>query len=159
MSINVQSLRPSNLYRNITVGWFLGASAAYCVGLYNATLLLSEKGLYLMLLVMSVFTVISVQKNIRDRFESIPVSEAMHKAAYAVLALSLSVFAISINNAELALSEKGFFIISFLSSLYSSLVIQKNVRDLEVFKKLEMKEEKKNEEILLKKEEDLKIRS
>lgn len=143
MSINVQSLRPSNLYRNITVGWFLGASAAYCVGLYNATLLLSEKGLYLMLLVMSVFTVISVQKNIRDRLESIPVSEAMHKAAYAVLALS----------------EKGFFIISFLSSLYSSLVIQKNVRDLEVFKKLEMKEEKKNEEILLKKEEELKIRS
>lgn len=83
----------------------------------------------------------------------------MHKAAYGVLCLSLTVFAVSINNVELSLSEKGFFIISFLSSLYTSLVIQKNVRDLEVFKKLELKEEKRNEDIILKKEEEVKIRS
>lgn len=159
MSVNIQSLRPSSLYRNITVTWFIGTIAAYCIGLYNAELLLSEKGLYLMLLVMSVFTVVSVQKNIRDKLESIPVSEAMHKAAYGVLGLSLTVFAVSINNVELSLSEKGFFIISFLSSLYTSLVIQKNVRDLEVFKKLELKEEKRNEDIILKKEEEVKIRS
>lgn len=57
MIVNIQSLRPSSLYRNITVSWFISTLAAYCISLYNAELLLSEKGLYLMLLVMSVFTV------------------------------------------------------------------------------------------------------
>ena len=58
------------------IAWFalLAALLLLAIGLWNASLLLSEKGFYGIGFAMSLFAVVAVQKNIRDL--------AAHKAAY-----------------------------------------------------------------------------
>ncbi|HHA3402502.1 TPA: YiaA/YiaB family inner membrane protein [Salmonella enterica subsp. salamae serovar 1,4,12,[27]:b:[e,n,x]] len=50
------------------VSWIalIGGIVAYLVGLWNATLLLSEKGFYGLAFFLSLFGAVAVQKNIRD---------------------------------------------------------------------------------------------
>lgn len=61
-----ENIPTSNLYNMIS--WLaLGISVALLVvGLFNATLTLSEKGFYMMAFTMSLFAAITVQKNTRD---------------------------------------------------------------------------------------------
>ena len=47
--------------------------------------------------------------------------------------LTLLLLAIGLWNANLLLSEKGFYGISFALSLFASVAVQKNVRDLSKF--------------------------
>lgn len=52
----------------VSLCWFslVAAIALLTVGLFNATLTLSEKGFYAISFAMSLFAVIAVQKNVRD---------------------------------------------------------------------------------------------
>lgn len=61
-----ENIPTSNLY--YLISWVaLGISVALLVvGLFNATLTLSEKGFYMMAFTMSLFAAITVQKNTRD---------------------------------------------------------------------------------------------
>jgi len=59
--------RPSAAF--IASAWtalLLGA-VAYLVGLFNAEMLLNEKGYYLTLLLFGLFSAVSLQKSVRDR--------------------------------------------------------------------------------------------
>src|SRR5215216_6107361 len=64
-------------------GAFVGASwcalflgtIAYLVGLWNAQMLLNEKGYYFTVLLYGLFAAVSVQKCVRDRLEGIPVTD------------------------------------------------------------------------------------
>ena len=47
-----------------------------------------------------------------------------------LLALALALLAIGLWNAELLASEKGFYAMSFVLSLFAAVAIQKNVRDV-----------------------------
>ncbi|WP_173664801.1 inner membrane protein YiaA [Hymenobacter sp. AT01-02] len=60
------------------LSWFstLLAIALLVVGLWNATLLLSEKGFYAMAFALSLFAAIAVQKNTRDAHGRTPESAA-----------------------------------------------------------------------------------
>ncbi|MDA1173803.1 MAG: YiaA/YiaB family inner membrane protein, partial [Chloroflexi bacterium] len=55
----------------VMVSWVVLAAGmiAYFAGLWNSDMELNEKGYYLVVLLYALFSVISVQKSIRDRLE------------------------------------------------------------------------------------------
>jgi uncharacterized membrane protein YiaA len=48
--------------------------------------------------------------------------------------MSILLLTIGLWNAEIGSSEKGFFAMSFLLSLFAAVAVQKNIRDLALFK-------------------------
>jgi uncharacterized membrane protein YiaA len=117
---------------------FVGASWAalaigglsYLIGLWNSAMALNEKGFYFILLVFGLFAAVSLQKSVRDRLEGIPVTSIYFTLCWAGLGIALLLLCVGLWNAELALSEKGFFGMAYLFSLFGSVAVQKNVRDL-----------------------------
>ena len=123
-------------------GAFVGASwiamltgiVSYCVGLWNATMELNEKGYYFVILLFGLFAVISVQKSVRDKAEGLPVTELYYGISWFATLASIMLLIIGLWNADLFLSEKGFYGISFILSIFSAIAVQKNTRDAKLFK-------------------------
>lgn len=117
---------------------FIGASwlalcigmVSYCVGLWNATMQLNEKGYYFTILLFGLFSVISVQKAVRDKLENIQVTEMYYGISWFTTIAAIVLLVIGLWNADLELSEKGFYGMSFTLSLYSAIAVQKNTRDV-----------------------------
>ena len=104
---------------------------AYLLGLWNAAgMLLNEKGYYLAVLVLGLYSAISLQKTLRDRAEGIPTTQLYYLISWAALAVSIALIIIGLMNAgSLSLSEKGFYLMSFTMSIFAAVTIQKNTRD------------------------------
>lgn len=116
----------------IAASWaalLLGA-AAYLVGLFNAEMVLNEKGYYLTLLLFGLFAAVSLQKSVRDRVEGIAVSGLYYALCWFALLVSLLLLLVGLWNATLLLSEKGFYGMAFALSLFGAVAVQKNTRDL-----------------------------
>ncbi|MEZ4787808.1 MAG: inner membrane protein YiaA [Flavobacterium haoranii] len=103
---------------------------SYCIGLLNAQMELNEKGYYFTILLFGLFSVISIQKSVRDRAEGIPVTDMYYGISWFTTIASITLLVIGLWNADLELSEKGFYGMSFLLSLFSAISVQKNTRDL-----------------------------
>jgi len=120
---------------------FVGASwialltgmTSFCIGLFNAEMLLNEKGYYFTILLFGLFSAISVQKCVRDRMEGIIVTDMYYGISWFSTIASLILLIIGLWNADLLLSEKGFFGMAFTLSLFSAIAVQKNTRDLKQF--------------------------
>jgi uncharacterized membrane protein YiaA len=123
--------RPSGAF--VAASWialFLGV-IAYLVGLWNATLMLNEKGYYFIVLMYGLFSAVSIQKSVRDRAENIPVTGMYFGLAWVSILLTIVLLAIGLWNAgSLQLSEKGFYAMAFALSLFGAIAVQKNTRDL-----------------------------
>ncbi|UII29459.1 YiaA/YiaB family protein [Fulvivirga maritima] len=104
---------------------------AYFIGLYNAEMLLNEKGYYFSIIMFGLFSVVSVQKSVRDRLEGIPVTDIYYGISWFSALLAVTLLVVGLWNAELTLSEKGFYAMSFLLSMFSAIAVQKNTRDLQ----------------------------
>lgn len=122
---------------------FIGASwlalllgmLTYLIGLFNAGMELNEKGYYFTLLMFGLFAAVSLQKTVRDRAENLPVTNLYYGIAWCALGIALGLLAIGLWNAgSITLSEKGFYGIGFALSLFASVAVQKNVRDLARFR-------------------------
>jgi uncharacterized membrane protein YiaA len=117
---------------------FVGASwaalsiggAAFVVGLWNAEMSLNEKGYYLTLLLYGLFGAVSLQKTVRDRVERIPVTGVYFALCWFAVLSAVALLAVGLWNAGLAPSEKGFYAMSYVLSLFAAVAVQKNVRDL-----------------------------
>ena len=122
--------RPSNAF--VAVSWLvlIVGMTAYFIGLYNADMPLNEKGYYFTIIMFGLFAVVSVQKSVRDRLEGIPVTDLYYGISWFAAILSVTLLIIGLWNADLALSEKGFYGMSFLLSIFSAIAVQKNTRDL-----------------------------
>ncbi|AXG69770.1 inner membrane protein YiaA [Kordia sp. SMS9] len=107
---------------------------SYCIGLWNATMELNEKGYYFTILLFGLFSVVSVQKAVRDRMEGIPVTDIYYGISWFTTLAAILLLVVGLWNAELALSEKGFYGMSFTLSLFASVAVQKNTRDLQSIK-------------------------
>ena len=61
----------------IGASWFalLAGTVGYCIGLWNASMQLNEKGYYFTILLFGLFAVISVQKSVMDRAEGLAVTD------------------------------------------------------------------------------------
>lgn len=121
---------PSPTY--VTASWLvlIIGIVAYLIGLYNAEMELNEKGYYLTILLFGLFSAVALQKCVRDKQEGIPVTAMFLSISWFGLIAAILLLVIGLWNAELLLSEKGFYGMSYLLSLYSAVTVQKNVRDL-----------------------------
>lgn len=104
----------------------------YLIGLFRAEMLLNEKGYYFTILMYGLFSVISLQKAVRDRLEGIPVTDIYYGISWFSTLLSILLLIIGLWNAELLPSEKGFYAFAFLLATYGAIAVQKNTRDNQV---------------------------
>ncbi len=111
------------------VALFTG-SVTYIVGLWNAEMQLNEKGYYFTILMYGLFSAVSLQKSVRDRLEGIAVTGIYFGLCWLSLGISLVLLGVGLWNASVTLSEKGFYAMSFLLSLFAAVAVQKNVRDV-----------------------------
>jgi len=116
---------------------FIGASwvalglglISYCIGLWNADMMLNEKGYYFTIILFGLFSGISVQKCVRDKSEGIPVTDIYYGISWFTTIASIVLLVVGLRNADLALSEKGFYGMSFTLALFAAIAVQKNTRD------------------------------
>lgn len=120
----------------IAASWtaFLVGTIAFIIGLWNADMQLNEKGYYFTVLMFGLFSAISVQKAVRDQLEGIPVTNLYYGIAWFTTLLSIVLLTVGLWNAELLRSEKGFYAMSFVLSLFSAIAVQKNTRDVKTAK-------------------------
>jgi len=124
---------------------FIGASwvslgiglISYCIGLWNADMMLNEKGYYFTVILFGLFSAISVQKCVRDKAEDIEVTDIYYGISWFTTIISILLLIIGLRNADLYLSEKGFYAMAFTLALFSAIAVQKNTRDLKAFDKAE----------------------
>src|SRR6218665_3514195 len=102
---------------------------AFIIGLWNAEMELNEKGYYFTVLMFGLFAAISVQKAVRDQLEGIPVTNLYYGIAWFATILSIILITVGLWNAGITRSEKGFYAMSFVLSVFSVIAVQKNTRD------------------------------
>lgn len=121
--------QPSNVY--IGASWLalIAGVSAFLIGLWNAEIMLSEKGYYLTVLLYGLFAAVSIQKSVRDQDEGIPVTGIYLGLSWASILLAILLLVIGLWNATMFLSEKGFYGMSFVLSLFAAITVQKNTRD------------------------------
>jgi len=124
----------------IGASWFalLTGMVGYCVGLWNAGMQLNEKGYYFTVLLFGLFAVISVQKSVRDRAEGLVVSDLYYGLSWFATIAAMVLLTIGLWNADITLSEKGFYAMSFCLSMFSAIAVQKNTRDASLLEDKEL---------------------
>src|SRR6478735_8666046 len=119
----------------IGASWFalLSGVTGYCIGLWNATMQLNEKGYYFTILLFGLFAVISVQKSVRDRAEGHAVTDLYYGISWFATIAAMVLLTIGLWNADITRSEKGFYAMAFCLSMFSAIAVQKNTRDSKMF--------------------------
>ena len=131
--MQMQIHRPTGAFVGASWTALLVGGITYLVGLWNSSLQLNEKGYYFTVLMYGLFSAVSLQKSVRDRLENIPVTGIYFGLCWVSLGLSILLLAVGLWNSEMASSEKGFFAMSYLLSLFAAVTVQKNVRDIALF--------------------------
>ncbi|HLS60133.1 MAG TPA: inner membrane protein YiaA [Virgibacillus sp.] len=117
---------------------FIGASwaalligvLAFLIGLFNSTMELNEQGYYFAILIFGLYAAVSLQKAVRDKDEGIPVTSIYFGISWLALIISIFLMGIGLYNAgSIILSEKGFYGMAFVLSLFAAVTVQKNIRD------------------------------
>jgi len=121
--------KPTKAFRIASLAALIVGVGAYFIGLYTATMSLNEKGYYFTIMLFGLFSVVSLQKTVRDKMEGVPATKAYFLASAVATASAIVLLVIGLLNAELLLSEKGFFGMAFTLSLFAAITVQKNVRD------------------------------
>ena len=122
--------KPSKAFRMASVAMLVAGVAAFLIGLANATMQLNEKGYYLSVLLFGLFSFVSLQKTIRDKMEGQTISKPYFMMCWVAAGSAIALLTVGLVNAELLLSEKGFYAMAFLLSGFAAITVQKNVRDV-----------------------------
>ncbi|MED3561192.1 inner membrane protein YiaA [Bacillus xiapuensis] len=121
---------PTSAFKWASWAALLVGVAAYLIGLFNAAMQLNEKGYYFAVLVFGLYSAVSLQKAVRDKEEGIPVTNIYYGISWFAMIVSISLMVIGLYNAgSIVLSEKGFYGMSFVLSLFAAITVQKNIRD------------------------------
>ena len=123
------SQAPTKPYIFASIAALIIGTGAYGIGLLNAIMELNEKGYYLITLLYGLYSVISLQKTIRDKAEGIATTKLYFVISWASSVIAITLLAIGLVNAEMSLSEKGFYAMAYTLSLFAAVTVQKNVRD------------------------------
>lgn len=123
--------KPSSAF--IAASWvaLIAGAVAYLIGLFNANMQLNEKGYYLVVLLYALFASVSLQKVVRDKLEGLQVTPIYYALCWVSIVICIALLGFGLWNANLLLSEKGFYMMAFLLSLFGAVAVQKNIRDLE----------------------------
>ncbi|AYA63303.1 MAG: hypothetical protein CL587_19385 [Alteromonadaceae bacterium] len=121
--------KPTKAFFIASVIALLTGFAAYITGLLNADMPLNEKGYYFAVFLFGLFAAVSVQKTVRDKMEGIQTTKIYLMLCWFGLGAAIALLVIGLVNANLLLSEKGFYGMAFVLSLFAATTVQKNVRD------------------------------
>jgi uncharacterized membrane protein YiaA len=121
--------KPSSAFTAASWGILVTGILSFSIGLWNSDMLLNEKGYYFTVLMFGLFAAVSLQKSVRDQLEGIPVTAIYYGLSWVATIMALVLLTTGLWNANLSLSEKGFYGMAFLLSLFSAIVVQKNTRD------------------------------
>jgi uncharacterized membrane protein YiaA len=130
-------LQPTNAFIGASWSALIIGISAFLIGLWNAEMELNEKGYYFTVLMFGLFSAISVQKVVRDQIEGLPVTNIYYGLAWFTTLLSIVLLTVGLWNADLAKSEKGFYAMSFVLSMFAAIAVQKNTRDIKAAQKQE----------------------
>lgn len=125
---------PTKAFRLAALAALLISIISYVVGLLNADIQLNEKGYYLCVILFGLFAAVSVQKSVRDKAEGIKTSKIYTYLACVATASAIALLCIGLVNANMLLSEKGFFGMAYTLGLFAAITVQKNVRDINFVK-------------------------
>ncbi|TMP44360.1 hypothetical protein CWB96_06005 [Pseudoalteromonas citrea] len=125
MNIN----KPTKAFRFAAIFALLVGVLGFLVGLMNATMPLNEKGYYFSILLFGLFSFVSLQKTVRDKVEGQNISKPYLIMCWVAVIAAIGLLSVGLYNAELLLSEKGFYAMAFLLSGFAAITVQKNVRD------------------------------
>jgi len=128
-SDTVNASKPTKSYTLASIAALVIGSAAYGIGLFNAEMGLNEKGYYLIVLLYGLFSMVSLQKAVRDEREGIKTSNMYTRLCWLSSAIAIALLTVGLYNAEMLLSEKGFYAMAYTLSLFAVVVMQKNIRD------------------------------
>jgi len=127
---NTASNKPSVAYVLATWGALIIGILSYLVGLWNSKFELNEKGFYFAVFLLAMFAAVTLQKTIRDKEEGLPVTQIFIGMCWVAFSSSIALLVVGLVNADILLSEKGFYGISFVLALFAVITVQKNTRDL-----------------------------
>ena len=129
----IAAQRPTGAFIGASWAALLVGAVVYLMGLWNAQMMLNEKGYYFTLLMYGLFSAVSLQKSVRDRIEGIPVTGIYYSLCWVSLGIAVLLLTVGLWNATLAASEKGFYAMAFLLALFGAVAVQKNIRDVAQF--------------------------
>ena len=125
----VSSHKPSSAFIGASWAALMLGIAAFMAGLWNASMQLNEKGFYFAVLVLGLYSAISLQKVVRDRLEGVAVTGIYYGISWVALLIAVLLLGTGLFNATLQLSEKGFYGMAFALALFGAIAVQKNTRD------------------------------
>lgn len=134
MNNDLYKLRPSSAFIAAARASLVIGMGAYLIGLWTSAMSLNEKGFYFASLLLGLFAAISLQKTVRDKLEGIRVTGTYMNVCWAALLAALAMVTLGLFNATFELATKGFFGMAYALSLFAVLTVQKNVRDMELFR-------------------------
>ncbi len=121
---------PTSAFKGASLAALIIGISAYIIGLFNAAMELNEKGYYFAILLLGLYSSVSLQKAVRDKEEGIPVTNIYYGISWFALLVSILLMGIGLYNAgSIVLSEKGFYAMAFVLSIFAAITVQKNVRD------------------------------
>lgn len=127
--MNSNYAKPSSAFTAASWLALLGGFAIFLVGLWNADMQLNERGYYFAVLILGLFSAVSLQKTVRDKLEGTPVTSIYYGLCWVAFMLAVLLMCVGLWNATLALSEKGFYGVTFFMTLFGAIAVQKNTRD------------------------------
>ena len=121
---------PTSAFKGASLAALIIGVSAYLIGLFNAAMELNEKGYYFAILIFGLYASVSLQKAVRDKDEGIPVTNIYYGISWFALIIAIFLMGIGLYNAgSIILSEKGFYGMAFVLSIFAAITVQKNVRD------------------------------
>lgn len=127
----IQEHQPSNAFVLVSWAVLITGISGFLIGLWNAGMGIEEKGYYFTVLSLGLFSAVSIQKSVRDRMEGVEVTDIYYGICWAASVLAVALLSIGLFNAtNLVLSEKGFYVMSFVLSMFAAIAVQKNTRDM-----------------------------
>ena len=122
---------PTSAFKGASWAALLIGVAAYLIGLFNAEAMqLNEKGYYFAVLIFGLYAAVSLQKAVRDKDEGVPVTNIYYGISWLAFVIAIALIGIGLFNAgSMVLSEKGFYGMAFVLSVFAAITVQKNIRD------------------------------
>ncbi|WP_016594651.1 inner membrane protein YiaA, partial [Yersinia pestis] len=87
---------------------------------------LNERGYYFAVLILGLFSAVSLQKTVRDKLEGLAITSIYYGLCWVAFIVAVLLLCIGLWNATLALSEKGFYGVTFFMTLFGAIAVQKN---------------------------------
>ncbi|AOV07261.1 inner membrane protein YiaA [Sporosarcina ureilytica] len=138
MKVERKEGEPTQAFKGASIAALIIGMSAYLLGLYNAAMELNEKGYYFAVLIFGLYASISLQKAVRDKEEGVPVTNIYYGISWFAMIIAILLMAIGLYNAgSIILSEKGFYAMAFVLSIFAAITVQKNVRDTKSAKEIE----------------------